>query len=54
MPTHPSLRPEGLEECGEGPVKVERVFGVFCETRKAMSRDWFAILSSFIHLTTIN
>ena len=33
---------------------MERFFGVFCKTRKTMSGDWFAILSSFIPSTTLN
>ena len=33
---------------------MERFFGVFCKTRKTTSGDWFAILSSFIHSTTLN
>lgn len=41
------------EECGGGPVEMERFFGVFCKTRKTMSGDRFAILSSLIHPTAL-
>ena len=33
---------------------MERFFSDFCKTRKTTSGDWFAILSSFIHSTTLN
>jgi hypothetical protein len=33
---------------------MERFFGVFCKTRKTMSGDRFAILSSLIHPTALN